>query len=277
MFIKSIKNSHAIACIVLLLLLFSCSVSQNGDNGAEKESDTNVDSKKGVPDSHNSQNALDWTGTYTGVIPCADCEGILTKISLSQEGSYQKSSVYLGKDSKAFTESGEFEWNEQGSGIILRPNDGEPSAYKVGEGYLQMLDKEGEVITGDFSDRYILRKNRQDERIEDKTWLLLELLGQKIDHEGARKTAQIELNSDLGRLSGNNGCNSIVGEYSLLENNRIQFGTMAGTRMACPEKIMEQAGKFNNVLAKTDNYTIKDNVLTLSKGKMAVLARFKLE
>ena len=31
-----------------------------------------------VSASDNSQNSLDWEGTYKGIIPCADCEGIKT-------------------------------------------------------------------------------------------------------------------------------------------------------------------------------------------------------
>lgn len=277
MFIKSWKTNYSIACMTISVLLFACSGSQNKDKGAYKKTDTKKDNIKEASDAHTSQNSLDWVGTYTGVIPCADCEGIETKITLKDNRNYQKFSVYLGKDSRAFSEAGQFEWNERGSRIGLMPKDGEPSEYKVGEGYLQMLSRQGEVITGELADRYILKKNLRNDRIEDKTWFLLEFLGREIDNEGTRKAARIELHSVSGHISGYNGCNSVTGEYSLLDNNRIQFGTIASTRMACPEKVMQQAMKFNDVLAKADNYKIEDNELTLWKGKMAVLARFELE
>ena len=36
----------------------------------------------GADAAHNSRNALDWAGTYEGVLPCADCPGIQTRLSL---------------------------------------------------------------------------------------------------------------------------------------------------------------------------------------------------
>ena len=41
------------------------------------------------PDIHNSRNSLDWAGTYEGVLPCADCPGTKTRLTLNQDGSYR--------------------------------------------------------------------------------------------------------------------------------------------------------------------------------------------
>ncbi|MDE5451088.1 copper resistance protein NlpE N-terminal domain-containing protein, partial [Elizabethkingia meningoseptica] len=38
--------------------------------------------ESGIDDSHNAQNSLDWAGTYEGTVPCADCPGIKTTITL---------------------------------------------------------------------------------------------------------------------------------------------------------------------------------------------------
>ena len=35
-----------------------------------------------IPDMHTTMNSLDWDGTYTGILPCADCKGIETNITL---------------------------------------------------------------------------------------------------------------------------------------------------------------------------------------------------
>ena len=42
-----------------------------------------------VPDMHNAQNALDWNGTYQGLLPCASCEGIATELVLNDDGTYR--------------------------------------------------------------------------------------------------------------------------------------------------------------------------------------------
>lgn len=112
-----------------------------------------------VPDgAHNSRNALDWSGSYRGVLPCADCEGIETTVSLQSTGAYTRTIRYVGKSDRAFVEEGVFRWNPEGSSVILQIDDGSEQMYKVGENVLFHLDREGKRITGDLADRYQLLK-----------------------------------------------------------------------------------------------------------------------
>jgi uncharacterized lipoprotein NlpE involved in copper resistance len=37
------------------------------------------------PDMHTSQTSLDWDGSYAGVVPCADCAGIETFITINED------------------------------------------------------------------------------------------------------------------------------------------------------------------------------------------------
>ena len=69
----------------------------------------------------NSQTSLDWIGIYKGILPCADCEGIVTMIQLNKDLTYTKLTQYQGKSLERFTQSGSFQWNEKGVGIILKP------------------------------------------------------------------------------------------------------------------------------------------------------------
>ena len=39
-------------------------------------------------DGHTAENALDWGGVYEGVFPCADCEGINTRLTLKYDRTY---------------------------------------------------------------------------------------------------------------------------------------------------------------------------------------------
>jgi len=59
----------------------------------------------------NSQTSVDWVGTYNGMMPCADCEGIKTELVLSLEGFYKLSLLYLGKSNTPFIEQGKFQWD----------------------------------------------------------------------------------------------------------------------------------------------------------------------
>lgn len=109
------------------------------------------------PDMHTSQLAIDVAGTYTGVLPCASCEGIETTVTLT-DSTYNLTMVYLGEDDpNTFKESGTYSWNEDGSTITLN-DEKEPSQYFVGENVLIRLNENGERVTGELAEFYRLEK-----------------------------------------------------------------------------------------------------------------------
>lgn len=129
----------------------SCS---NSAKNADKEIVEEVE----VVDIHNAQNSLDYKGTYKGVLPCADCEGIETELKIDDEG-YTRTTVYKGKDDKKFEEKGTYSWDANNKNIIILDGVKEaPNKYFVGENYLKQLDMDGNEITGDLADKYILKK-----------------------------------------------------------------------------------------------------------------------
>ena len=138
------------------LFLFSC---KNGtdEKGLEIVNSTSKDTN--IVDTHNSQNSLDWSGTYSGVLPCAACDGIETEIVLNNDMTYVKKAKYLGeKEYKARDEKGIFVWDKTGSIVVLKGVNEVPSQYKVGENKLTQLDMEGNAITGSLANYYILKK-----------------------------------------------------------------------------------------------------------------------
>ena len=73
-----------------------------------------------VPDMHNAQNALDWNGTYQGLLPCASCEGIATELVLNNDGTYSLTEDYQGgKEALKETVTGKFTWLPGGSVVQL--------------------------------------------------------------------------------------------------------------------------------------------------------------
>jgi len=108
-------------------------------------------------DGHSANIALDWNGTYVGILPCADCEGIETEVTLNHDGSYSVSQTYLGKENGHFESQGQLSWNEKGS-IITLENETGANQYFVGENILFKLDMNGERVSGDLAEHYQLRK-----------------------------------------------------------------------------------------------------------------------
>ena len=275
---KNIFNLAVLSCGVLLVGFTSCKpkTSENQKTEAIQTSEAEeAPATEFTGDGHNSRISVDWNGIYKGTIPCADCEGIKTELNLMKDGSFERRSTYLGKDAETRSDKGNFTWNDAGSSVTLALEDGGSQQYQVGENMLFHLDREGNRITGDLAENYILMKNKTDPWLENKKWVLTELMGKEITFEDENRQAFLMFDSASGRVGGSDSCNRLTGSYEILEGNRLSFGRgMASTMMACPD--MEIADRFNEVLNTVDNYTVADGVLSLNKARMAPLARFKL-
>lgn len=105
---------------------------------------------------HNARSALDWAGSYQGVLPCADCEGIKTRVTLTEKGGYLVRTEYLGKRDSISEEKGAFNWNAAGNTVTLGRND--PVQYFVAENQLIRLATDGSRITGPLAEFYVLKK-----------------------------------------------------------------------------------------------------------------------
>jgi uncharacterized lipoprotein NlpE involved in copper resistance len=106
---------------------------------------------------HNARIALDYVGSYSGVLPCADCEGISTEVILVDESQFIRRTQYLGADDMVFEESGIYTWDEAGNTITLEGAH-EPNRYFVSENRIFHLDMDGNRIEGELADQYILVK-----------------------------------------------------------------------------------------------------------------------
>lgn len=131
--------------------------SQKNDNVQNENSEMNVEQ---MTDEHTSQNSLDWSGTYSGVEPCADCEGIKTTLVLGNDGNYSLTTEYLGKeDVLKNKKEGKFNWKDGNTVELSGFEVGEGSAlFKVEENQLRHLDMEGNKVEGELADYYILKK-----------------------------------------------------------------------------------------------------------------------
>ncbi|MGZ9733783.1 copper resistance protein NlpE [Flavobacterium sp. GNP002] len=138
------------------LFFFSCKKEMKKE---EVKADSIAVADTKATDMHNSQNSLDWQGTYKGITPCADCEGIETEVVLNKDMTFIIKTKYLGKgDSKTFEEKGTFVWDKTGGIISLKELKDKPNQYKVGENRLMQLDMEGKVIIGETARMYVLKK-----------------------------------------------------------------------------------------------------------------------
>ena len=120
--------------LALPLLLAAC---QTPSAPATDSTDTST-----VVDSHTAENALDWPGRYAGLLPCADCEGIQTQLTLNADKTYVLEEHYV-KNGRALHPSkatGRFQFDAKKPSLIRLENTSPTRVYFIGEGYAQARD-----------------------------------------------------------------------------------------------------------------------------------------
>jgi heat shock protein HslJ len=92
-------------------------------------------------------------------------------------------------------------------------------------------------------------------------WVLVSLTG----HEKAaiagleRKVSAVFRD---GKVAGSLGCNGFGGTYSI-EGDRLVFGALVGTMMACPEPAMSIENAVRKALTGSVPFTLSDGLLTI--------------
>lgn len=104
-------------------------------------------------------------------------------------------------------------------------------------------------------------KYLMDIRLND-IWVMQEMTGVELKKEKLNKgLPTFEFHLRDNRFSGHAGCNQMTGSINV-EGNKIKFGAIASTKMACPDMTVEQA--VGNVLSNnTLTYSIENLMLTL--------------
>ena len=103
-------------------------------------------------------------GTFSGTLPCADCAGIQTKLTLVRygkdagDGNYQLSETYLGESPSASSKTGQWVTirgtDKDANAIVykLNPEGPDVSRYfvKINEKTIRALDAKGNWIESDL-------------------------------------------------------------------------------------------------------------------------------
>jgi len=211
-------------------------------------------------DMHTSRNSLDWAGTYEGVLPCADCPGIKTRLTLGNDGTFEKQSQYLDRDVVPRTEGGRFSWQADGNTITLAAS-GDGQSFAVGEGRLIQLNRDGTRPDAAAPNRVLLLVAPAQAKpgagvnqiLEDHRWTLESATDGKdrrIDAlfpAGGRPFAFTFAES---RLFVQGGCNSFRGSYQINAQGQLDAPRLASTMMACEPELMKADSALADLLAQ---------------------------
>jgi heat shock protein HslJ len=218
-------------------------------------------------DLHTSQNSLDWAGAYEGVVPCADCPGIKTRLTLNRDGTYERMTQYLERQGTAETVRGLFTWQANGNAITLDEHGG-GQQYSVDEGHLSLLYRDG-GRGGSPAPNLVLTlvpqtmvRNDLAQTLERYRWTLESATdgqNRQIDVLSQRKDHPVVLSFSGSRLNIQGPCNRIVGTYQINAARQLRVsGGPASTMMACDPGLMSADAALSDVLAKPLNVEIDD-------------------
>jgi uncharacterized lipoprotein NlpE involved in copper resistance/heat shock protein HslJ len=216
-------------------------------------------------DLHTSQNSLDWAGAYEGILQCADCPGIKTRLTLNRDGTYKLVTQYLERQNAAETVRGLFTWQHNGNAISLDEHGG-GQRYSVGEGHLSLLyrdsGREGspapnlvltlvsQAVTG----------NGLTQTLERYRWTLESATDgptRQIDALSPNREHPVVLSFSGTRLSIQGPCNRIVGSYQINAARQLTvIGGPASTMKACDPALMSADAALSGILAKPLNIEI---------------------
>jgi hypothetical protein len=105
--------------------------------------------------------SLDFHGVFYGFIPCNDCNGIKTTLSLKQNNNYLLVTQPAKDSSREFYEKGKYSWDEEKHILVLTPRkESNPHQYLIkDEGTLIQLNSDGSEMSKELEDSYTLRRS----------------------------------------------------------------------------------------------------------------------
>ncbi len=104
-------------------------------------------------------------GIYEGTLPCADCEGIQTQLTLKEDAHFESSAIYLGRDEASLIDSGTWQIADD-SIVVLKQGDNIVQHYLAEtNGNLRMLDQGRKKITGDLAAIFVLHRAQPEDTL----------------------------------------------------------------------------------------------------------------
>ena len=132
---------------VLLTGLFAVSCSKKEEAKTETPQAVEADSAQAQPEEAAKAEApKKHVGEFSGKVPCADCPGIETKLTLNEDGSFLLDETYLEKKDGQFNAKGSYEVSADGAFVTLKEEGNDkPRVFLVEEDAAYLVEKVGDA------------------------------------------------------------------------------------------------------------------------------------
>lgn len=208
--------------------------------------------------------------SYEGELPCADCPGIIMRLALYDDHTFNLLSIYRERG-VVRPEAGTWSVSPDGLTLSLVIAGAERQMlYAVrGADVLTQLDIEGKPIesTLNFDLTRVL-----DVPLEGPVWTLVQLGSESVNRPAGAPDATLQFQKDGARVAGSTGCNRLSGGYEDAEG-RFTLQRLVTTRMACAAG-MDLEQPFLDALARVTAFRIVGRTLELLDAAGVPLLRF---
>lgn len=101
-------------------------------------------------DGHSAENALDWSGIYSGGSNCTECTGLSASLTLNQNKTYRLQEIYeqKGKTAKEQLIEGKFRFLQNKPNVIELDAKAGHRQYFVSENFIEALPLQGNSQSG---------------------------------------------------------------------------------------------------------------------------------
>lgn len=110
--------------------------------------------------------------------------------------------------------------------------------------------------------------------LENTYWRLTRLEGQPAIVGEKQQQPHLVLRAEDRRVSGSGGCNRLMGGY-VLDGDKLSFGKLGATRMACPSEVLNAEQAFLHALEHVKTWKIVGEHLEMFGVDGKPLARFE--
>ncbi len=149
-------KKRLIYIIIVALILASCIKSTEKTENSTTEDSLNIQNSENSINADN-ENSSQWIGDYKGILPCEDCDGIETLLSINDDKTYFLKMDYIGKG-EPIVDKGIYTLNEDGTIITIYFEDENTQQYLIGDSTLTVIDSQGKVPEGELANDYVLKK-----------------------------------------------------------------------------------------------------------------------
>ena len=109
------------------------------------------------------------------------------------------------------------------------------------------------------------------EALEGTTWVLTQFVAE----DGSTESVDVGVDAEFdgSQISGMSGCNRYNASYEA-DGDKISFGPIAGTQMACPDPEMAVEARYLQLLESVATFEVEGRSMSMADGEGTPVLQF---